>query len=153
MTELLSALHQVGAEARIVQRHTLLHPHVDASLTQREVFLRQHVPSTMNEDGQDVGSQLLGQIKSTFVEAQDVALRRAGALWEHGNGIAPLVESAQLFDVVLDAVAHRIEFSVVDDSTIEGIVPHPVFGEEHHAGGEHQQAHQVELRLVVADDD
>ena len=55
--------------------------------------------------------------------------------------------------MVFYSITDGIELRAMNDHTVEGVVPHPVVGEEYEPWREHHQAHQVEVRLVVADND
>ena len=54
---------------------------------------------------------------------------------------------------IVKSILHRQIFGIANQETIERIVPHPLVGEEDYLRRKHQLAHQVEMRLMIADDD
>ena len=56
-------------------------------------------------------------------------------------------------ECAVDAVGDGIEVCVTDQAAVEGRVPDPIIRQNDQLAGEHHEAHQVEVRLVVAKDD
>ena len=125
----------------------------DESFAEDDVGLGHDVVGSVEEDGEDVDVELLSQEEGAFVEAADGAVGGACAFGEYHYGIAPVDKVFQLGQVGLVAVADGVELGVADDGAVDGVVPHPVVGEDDHLGGEHKHADEVEMGLVVADDD
>ena len=87
------------------------------------------------------------------MESQDATVLRASPLREDGYRIASFIETAQPLHMLFDAITHRIILCLMNHHTIERIIPHPVVGEEDDSWRQHHQTHQVEMRLMVADQD
>lgn len=52
----------------------------------------------------------------------------------------------------VDTFSGGIVFGVADEKTVEGIVPHPVVGEEDEAWRQTEEIDEVEMGLMVADE-
>ena len=84
------------------------------------------------------------------METLDTTILRAGSLWENHHGVT-------LLHLLLQTVHHlfRIrngeEIGITDHDTIERIMPHPVLRQDDQFGCQHDDTHQVEVRLMVTD--
>ena len=99
----------------------------------------------------DVDSQLFGHMECTLVETIYPQVFRTCALREYGDAIATLNERAETGHQRLESFRGRVVFGMVDEKSIEGIMPHPVVGQESHPRCEGKQTDKVEVGLMVAD--
>lgn len=120
---------------------------------EHEIALGQHVTDTVQVDRQQVEVQLLGQVEGPAVEASDPAVGRARPLGEDDDRIAAADQVGQPAEIGLDAVRHGVELRIADHQPVDRVAVDPVVGQHDEVRGQHQDAHQVEVRLVVADDD
>lgn len=153
MAEGAGLLHSVAHDIQLFAGDGLRQLYVNRALVQGVALLRQHLARAVETGGKDADAQLLGYVEGSLMEAGDAAVGRACALGKDGDAVASLYERAQTGHERIDALADRIVLDLTDDEAVEGIAPYPVVGKEHHARREHHEAHQVEVRLVVADDD
>ena len=114
-----------------------------------ERLLGQHLSEILDQYGYDIQLKLFGQEESTTMETLDVTIGRTGAFGEYHHRIA-------LSDLFCDILGHLLGFQdreivgIADDDAIERIMPDPVLGQYNQVGCQHHDGHQVEVRLVVA---
>ncbi len=107
----------------------------------------------MQEDRQQIEVQLFGKVERTAVKPLDAAIRRTGSFGKDDDGITSADQIRQSADISLEPFGNRIEFGLTDDEPINRVAVDPVVREHDQFRRQHQNAHQIEVRLVVADDD
>ena len=126
------------------------HLYVDGAAVETVLAFGKYFSRAIETHGQNVEPELLRNVERALMKTPNLAVGRASALGKYGNAVSPLRQRAQLGHHFFHTVGHRIVFGVADNKAVEGIAPHPVVGEENDVGRENQHAHQVEVRLVVA---
>ena len=143
----------VSGGAHLLHRHTGQDVHRHAASAQHEVMLGQDVVESVQAHGQDVHVQGLGQGEGSFVEASYLSVAGAGAFREDDDAVSAPHQVLQMGEIAVVAVGDGTELRRVDDHAVVGVTPHPVVGQDDDAGRQLHQGHQVQVRLVVADDD
>ena len=131
---------------------TGLHLQRHRTRMQMERLLGQHLSETFDEHRQDVESQLLCQIEGTTLEQSDSAVFRTCSLREYHHRVT-------FINLLPDLHFHIIhirdgeEIRITDNETVKGIMPHPALREDDQFRCQHHNRHQIQMRLMVADDD
>ena len=80
----------------------------------------------MDQHRNNIHIETLRKVKCAFVETQDGAILRTGALREDQDGIAPVDRRLQLLLVLLQPVRDRQELRISNDPPVERAVPNPL---------------------------
>ena len=98
-------------------------------------------------------SEFLRQIECSLMESAYTAVFGTGSFGINGNTVPPIYQRTELRHQRFQSIYYGKIFCMTNQKTISRIVPNPLVGQKHNLGCKDQLAHQIQMRLVVADDD
>ena len=131
--------------------HTLHHFHRHFARVKMPRGFGEYFSETVDEDRNDIEPQLFCQIKGATMEALNATILRTCSLWEYHNRIA---FTHFLFQIIqhLISIRNGEEIRITNHDAIKRIMPYPVLSQNNQFGRQHHHTHQVEMRLMIADD-
>lgn len=107
----------------------------------------------VQEYGQYVQMQLLREVECSSMESLNMAVRGSGTFRKDNDGVSSPYQIRQSVDVLLQTVGDGVELGISYDQSVDGVAMYPVVCQYDEFGAKHQNTHQIEVRLMVADDD
>ena len=126
---------------------------MDGPLAEESSLLGENFACAIGHDRENISPKLLGQIECALMETGNGAVWRTRPFWIDNDAVAPVDERLQFGHQRRQPLRNGIEFGTLNQGTVEGIVPNPVLGQYYELGSMNQHRHQVETRLMVADND
>ena len=116
-------------------------------------FLREDFAWSIKVHRQYFQSEFLRQIECSLMKSAYTTVLGTGSFGINGNTVAPICQRTELRHQRFQTLYYGKIFCMTNQEAISRIVPNPLVCQKHNLGCKDQLAHQIQMRLVVADDD